>query len=55
MGPYCYLQGTMMLFPKIMVDGLRGYENFQDGISGLIIFYTNLSHKKWGLAVLYST
>jgi hypothetical protein len=36
-----------MLVPKVMVGGPRGYENFQDGISGLIIFYTNLSHKKW--------
>ncbi len=45
----------MMLFPKIMVGGLRGYENFQDGISGFILFDSNLSHKKWGLAVLYST
>jgi hypothetical protein len=44
-----------MLVPKIMVGGPRGYENFQDGISRFIIFYTNLSHKKSGLAVLYPT
>jgi hypothetical protein len=55
MGPYYYLEETMMLVPKVMVGGPRGHENFQDGISGLIIFHTNLPHKKWGLAVLYPT